>query len=497
MNIILADIHSSALSRDQTSANLSLLYLASYLRAQMPEVKLKYIAEKYSPEYHLRAIEELNATIYAASFTSYSAPDAYELTRRIKALYPQVLCVIGGPHVITHSKDALEKSGAEICVIGEGEITFHQIVKHYDKLPGALKTIKGVAYLEEGVYKRTPSQPLIDDISKIPFPSRDLVNQSDFIGLTYSRGRPNTEMVVTRGCPLRCVFCANPVYRLENGPLFRARSPENIAEETEQLYRMGYKELYIHSDELNVDLKWSIEVCKRLAALGHRDLYFQCNLRVVPMSEEFAYWLKQANFWLVRVGIESANVRVLKGIKKQMSPGKTEYTCEILSKQGIKVFAFLMMFNFWEEKGRLEHETAEEVQNTIQFIYRLWRQRKLAYSSWAFAIPVPGAEFYDIAIKHKLIDEDYYPSFKWDSYKHLRGITKREFNGLYSRARRQQAIMALTSGHFEWRNWKEISRKAMTMIGGKPDGKNKKALEGMSVRPDVSGSQKSVTASDV
>jgi radical SAM superfamily enzyme YgiQ (UPF0313 family) len=468
MNIIFADNHGPVLGKDQTSANLSLLYLASYLRSKMPEVKLRYISQKPPPDYHLETIKTFRASIYAASFTSFSAPDTYKLIRRIKTLYPSVLVVVGGAHVITHSKQALERSGADICVIGDGEITFYEIVKRYDELPQALSAIQGIAYLDNGVYKRTPARTLIDNINTIPFPSRDLVNQSDFIGLTYSKARPNTEMVVTRGCPLRCVFCANPVFRLKNGPLFRARSPDNIAEEAEQLYQLGYREIYIHSDELNVELSWSIEVCKALAGLGHRDLYFQCNMRVLPMSEELAYWLGKANFWMVRIGVESANDRVLRGIKKRMSLNKTEYACEVLSKHGIKVFAFVMLFNFWEENNRLEHETAEEVRNTIKFIYRMWRQRKLAYSSWAFALPIPGAEFYDIAVKYGLISEDYYPSDEWNIYEHLRNVSKKEFNTVYARARRQQAIMALTSGHFEWRNWRGIKRKAMTMISGKP-----------------------------
>jgi len=48
--------------------------------------------------------------------------------------------------------------------------------------------------------------------------------------------------------------------------------------EVEDLYRRGYREIYIHSDELNGKLDWSIDVCKAIAALGHKDLYFQCNL---------------------------------------------------------------------------------------------------------------------------------------------------------------------------------------------------------------------------
>lgn len=470
MNIILADSHGPVMGKDQTSASLSLLYIASFLREKLDfKVDLKYIPQAKSDSYHLEMIEKFKPKIYAVSFTSFSALVTYELIKKIKKSFPDLLVVCGGAHAISHSKQILENSEADICAIGEGEETFFEIVKNFDNIKNVKKDIKGISFIEDGKYIKTPTRELIDDIDTIPFPARDLVNDDDFCGLTYSKARPNTEMVVTRGCPLRCVFCANPVFRLKNGPLYRARSPEKIAEEAEELYQMGYREIYIHSDELNVKLDWSIEVCKALAALGHKDLYFQCNLRVVPMSEEFAYWLKKANFWLVRIGLETTSDRVLEGIKKKMSFTKTERACKLLSEQGIKVFAFTMLFNYWEEKGELQHETVDEVRKTIKDVYFLWKKGYINYTSWAFACPVPGSEFYDIAIRHGLIDDDFFPGDTWNSYEYLTDVSKKEFNKVYAAARRQQAAMALTSGNFEWRNYKGITRKAMTMVRGRPN----------------------------
>ena len=470
MKIILADSHGPILGKDQTSANLSLLYIASYLREKLDfDVNLKYIPQAKSNTYHLELIKKFKPKIYAVSFTSFSAIITYRLIQKIKTLYPDVLVVCGGPHAISASQEILEQSGADICAIGEGEETFYEIVENFNTITESRQEIRGISYLENGVSKKTVTRELINDIDKIPFPSRDLVNDDDFCGLTYSKARPNTEMVVTRGCPLRCVFCANPVFRLKNGPLYRARSPKNIAEEAEELYQLGYREIYIHSDELNVKLDWSIEVCKALAALGHKDLYFQCNMRVVPLTEELAVWMKKANFWLVRIGLETTSDRVLTGIKKKMSFEKTERACKLLSSQGIKVFGFTMLFNYWEEEGKLQHETIDEVKKTIKDVYSLWKKGYINYTSWAFACPVQGAELYDIALKHGLIDKSYYPGDKWNSFDYLSGVTKKEFNKTYASARRQQAIMALTSGNFEWRNYKGIARKAMTMIRGRPD----------------------------
>lgn len=467
--IIFADVHGPVLGKDQPSANLSLLYLAGYLQKTNPSARLKYISQKPALEYHLAAIEELGAHFYAISFTSYSAETAFEMIRAIKARFPALIVVVGGAHVMTHAESTLRKSGADICVIGEGEVTFSEIVAAYAALPAALENIDGVGFLRNGVFIKTPARALIEDIDSIPFPRRELLNQSDFVGTSYSKGSPNTEVIITRGCPLRCTFCANPVYRIEGGPLFRARSPNSIAQEVEQLYQMGYREVYFHSDELNVRLGWSIELCKALAALNHPDLYFQCNMRVVPMNEELAHWMKKANFWMVRVGIESANLRVLKGIKKRMSIEKTERACELWSRQGIKVFAFLMMFNAWEEKGRLVHETPEEVNNTIRFVYRMWFQRKLHYASWAPAVPVPGAELYDIFVRHGKIDTSYLPDDGWQAHEYLDTLSKREFTAIYRKSLRQEALMALVGGNVEWRNWRMILKNARTMLFGRID----------------------------
>jgi len=470
MKIILADSHGTVIGKDQTSANLSLLYLGSYLEKHADfEVELIYIPQTKSIQYHLDKVAHFQPEIYAISFTSYSAAVAYELIKQIKEKFPNILVVCGGPHVTNSPFDVLNKSGADIAAIGEGEETFLEIASSYGLIHSAKMNIKGIAYLKNGHLHKTATRELINDIDAIPFPNRDLVNDADFCGLTYSKARPNTEMVVTRGCPMRCVFCANPVFRLKNGPLYRARSPKNIAEEVQELYQRGYREIYFHSDELNVQLAWSIEVCKELAALGHKDLYFQCNLRVTPMSEEFAFWLKKANFWLVRIGLETTSDRVLTGIKKKMSLEKSKNACRLLSAQGIKVFAFAMLFNYWEDKDKLQHDSLQEVQQTIKDLYSLWWKGYIHYTSWAFALPVQGSELYDIAIKHKMIDDSFYPGDEWNTFEHLSGITKKEFNQVYASARRQQAVMALKSGNIEWRNYKGLARKAMTMLRGKPD----------------------------
>jgi anaerobic magnesium-protoporphyrin IX monomethyl ester cyclase len=273
-------------------------------------------------------------------------------------------------------------------------------------------------------------------------------------------------MIITRGCPYRCVFCANPVFRVKGGPLYRERSPESIAREAELLYQMGYREIFLHSDELNVRHDWSVEVCRALAALGHKDLFFQANLRVQPMSEELAKWLRKAGFWLVRFGIESGSQRVLKGIKKRMSLEQTELACRLVSGQGIRVFGYFMMFQFWEDQDGLQWETVAEVEESIRVAKRLWRAGTLHYSSWMFAIPVQGAEYYDIALRHGMIKAPFQPDDRWDPTPFVPHVSASEFSQLFRRARLLQGLMAIRAGYFELRNWRGLMTKGLTALRG-------------------------------
>ncbi|MGE0592646.1 MAG: radical SAM protein [Vicinamibacterales bacterium] len=468
MKVILADTHGPILGKDQPAPNLSLLYLAAWARAHDADIEFRYLPQRYTLQDHLMVLRDWAPDVYALSFTSYGMPLAYELMRTVREHYPGVRIVCGGAHASAVPEHVLRHTPADVVVVGEGEQTLLELLQCLGDWPGALSRIDGIVYRDGRHLRHTAERALIDSLDSVPFPAWDLVHQEDYVGVSFSRGKPNTEMIITRGCPYRCTFCANPVFR-GTGPRYRKRSPEHIAAEVEMLYGMGYREIFFHSDELNVQHAWSVEVCEALAALGHPDLFFQTNLRVAPMSEQFAAALKKANFWMVRIGIESANLRVLTGIKKRMSLEQTEYACGLLASHGIKVWGYFLLFQFWEEQGTLQVESAEEVRNSLRFAFRLWREGKLHYSSWAPSIPVQGAEFYDLARRRGMVDDDYYPSDGgWDPRPFMPGISNREYRMLFAQARWLQAGMALAAGAIEWRNWRAILHRARPLFTVRP-----------------------------
>src|SRR5690606_19170744 len=168
MNIILADTHGPILGKAQATPNLSLLYLAAYARRERPDLEFHYIPQKRRWPQHLETIAALRPAIYAISFTSFGAPVAFRMIREIKERYPEVKVIAGGPHVTPCAREVLEKTPCDVCVIGEGEVTFLELINNIDRIPHDLRHIPGIAYLDRGEYVQTATRPVVDDLDTIP-----------------------------------------------------------------------------------------------------------------------------------------------------------------------------------------------------------------------------------------------------------------------------------------------------------------------------------------
>jgi anaerobic magnesium-protoporphyrin IX monomethyl ester cyclase len=484
MNVILADPPTLGFGKLQPSPNLGILSLSAYLKQTLPGTRVHYIPERYPLSYHADMVRRHNVSVYGISFTSYSALRAYRTVKALKDAFPRLMIVCGGPHPSAVPAEVARQPGVDACVIGEGEETFAELVQKLADRSYALQTTQGIAYTEKGRYVVNPPRRFRTDIEEFPYPDRTIVRDGDFAGLPLHRSKPTAEIVVTRGCPYRCIFCSNPVFRPEEikrsyedagggtltlaavGRSLRMRSAHSVAKEAAMLYSLGYREIYLHSDELNCDEAWAIDICDALADLGYEDLYFQTNLRADKVSENLADALKRANMWLVRLGIESSSPRVMAAQKKKVSLSDVERACWILSSRGLKVFGYFMMFQFWDAKGKLECETAEEVAGTIDFAETLARRDHLHYIGWAVATPMQGAAMYTTARRHGLIDETFYPSQRWHLCRHIRSVRENEFNRLLKRGLRLQARLALKNGGVGWSNWRRILAKSLRLAFG-------------------------------
>lgn len=442
--------------------NMGVLSIFGYLKEKTHNLETDYLRCDLGLDTYLKKLEQLNPDIYGISFSSWVSDIAYATIDAVRSKFPNIPIICGGTHPSAVPAEVLSKTRADIAVIGEGERTTLELIEYYRGEKGSLSDINGIVYREGDSIKYSLPRKHMIDLGSLPLPAWDIIKFADYKGLGYYKGYPNTAMIFSRGCPYNCVYCSNPVWR-SSKPWLRLRPPEDIQREVKLLYERGIREIWIRADEFNSKLSWTLEVCGAIKALNFKDLYFECNLRADIVTEELVKAMRDINVWMVNLGIESLNQRVLDGIRKHTTIDQIIRTCKLLKKYGIDVYAWLMYYQIWEEDSRLCWETAEEVNKTLKMAWTMHRHGLIDLMSWQVATPMPGADMFDIARKYQLISEPFQYNV-WKVSTFIPDITVRQMQIHRLKGMLLQAYMAYKKGRVSWSARRNISGRLKYMI---------------------------------
>ena len=147
------------------------------------------------------------------------------LALEARSVFPESLIVFGGPHVQTSPEEFLTKhSFVDVVVIGEGEVTFSEILTTFSERGKDFSNVPGLVYRSaKGLPLRTENRGMVD-INTLPSPYLDglydeiLKNQN---GIEYQ-----IILETNRGCPFHCSFCywGNGITRVRNFDMKRILS---------------------------------------------------------------------------------------------------------------------------------------------------------------------------------------------------------------------------------------------------------------------------------
>jgi magnesium-protoporphyrin IX monomethyl ester (oxidative) cyclase len=441
---------------------LGILYIASYLRKNGYTDISVIDGAKIGFKKTIDKIKREKFDIVGISSTTWACIGALKLSNFIRSMNKDVPIVIGGPHATAYPTYFLDDE-RKIVVVGEGEETFLDIVRRFEKgiLYQTLNEIDGIAYIKDNRIIYTKPRRYLN-INDIPFPARDLVDIRSYPGLYWSKYQPETHIITSRGCPFHCFFCSDPVWRT-NIPWYRMRNPENIKEELLELkYKFNIKEISDESDTFNVDLKWAKEVPKVIGEVG---IPWKVQMRVDRIDREFAKILYKSNCWMVRVGIESGNQETLDGIGKMINLKMVVRGLRKLKEYNIYTVGLFMGFNVWEEDGKLMFEDYRKTLNTIKFIKKLLKEKLLDSFTFSLTMPFPGARLWETAIKFNLIVDSDYEKFNQSSYfvMKLPGVKKEEIERIKSFATYLQA-KTISYKSINPRLWQQYIRKLLLIF---------------------------------
>lgn len=307
-----------------------------------------------------------------------------------KAVKPEITTIVGGGIITSdpeNSMRALEK--VDYGVIGEGEITSCELYKALEDGTD-ISEVSGIIYKKENQLYQTPQKKDITDLDALPFPDYKGFDFDKILNLEsnlYDRSEKNSiVMISSRSCPYRCTFCFHT-----SGQKFRQRSINNFFEELDLLLK-DYEIKYIYiSDELfTYNKDRVIEFCKRIKDYK---INWGFQARVTDITEDLIQILKDSNCITIALGIESADNRILKSMKKNITIEQTEKALEIIYNAGIHIAGGFIF-------GDVE-ETIETATNTLNW----WKKHTEYGLGLNFITTYPGTELYKHAIKNEIIKD--------------------------------------------------------------------------------------------
>src|SRR5215472_12073934 len=225
---------------------LGILYICSHLRKKGIDAEVFDSTFSSSKELFAR-LQAGPPSIVGVYANLMTRSNAVEILRVAKAAGWQT--VVGGPEPGAYIDEYLD-SGADVVVIGEGELTLEELVPllHLHPSPDALQGVSGIAFrMDDGSVARTPPRAQIRDIDTQPWPARETIDYSKYLTAWRERhGQGSVSLITARGCPYDCRWCSHEVF----GKTHRRRKPTSVADELEWLINRYTPEMAWMADDV-------------------------------------------------------------------------------------------------------------------------------------------------------------------------------------------------------------------------------------------------------
>jgi anaerobic magnesium-protoporphyrin IX monomethyl ester cyclase len=362
----------------------NLLVLASYIRSHRNDVEIKIIDGNFKEVFEETA--SFNPDIVALTATTAIINDAYKYADWCRDQGYKT--IIGGVHASALPDEAAQHCDY-VCVNEGEEVLLGIITKMINSEPIIDKVFDG---------KFLPS------IDNLPMPAYDLVDMEKYIkkvDIVLAATRNIDEKDIrgmtifgSRGCPYRCIFC----YNSSGCKPLRQNSVENFIKEIKYMVDThGVNTLFFGDDELLLNRPRMMELLKRMKEEKIL-VHWSCQGRadtIVRYGIEGMTQLKENGCYMISIGAESGNQRVLKLLKADTTTVEDNAKAiDIVNKAGITPNVSFILGT--------PTETKEEMMDTVNFILK----NKITSGGLLIATAYPGTKLYTMALERGLITKD-------------------------------------------------------------------------------------------
>ncbi|MCX5867305.1 MAG: radical SAM protein [Proteobacteria bacterium] len=355
---------------------LGLAALSAYLNGRAFRVEVLDLVGLGIPEDKLPEIlrEKSPARVGIGAMTPLF-PAARRLARVVKQTLPEAAVIAGGAHPTVSPETCLSEENIDFIVRGEGEEALAALLAGVkpDQIPG-------LGWKSPGGGKINYPAPLAEDLDSLPLPDYDAFPVEKYVKYNESlRGIRGISMLVSRGCPYQCSFCA---VHLTMGRKFRIKRPARVVREMAGLQeKYSLEGIWFKDSILNLDLAWAGEFAAEIKRRGVK-IKWQYNTRVDRIDEAEILAEKEAGLVQVDFGIESGSPQSLATLRKGIDLEMIKSAVRLAQKH-VRVSGFFMI--------GIPGETREDIEMT----FSLAKSLKLDKVCVSLYCPLPGSALYD------------------------------------------------------------------------------------------------------
>ena len=297
-------------------------------------------AQKLSFEKTVLKALESNPDIFAIGGLLPYMSSIAEIVDVLKKKCPEKTVIIGGP-IVTHSPIlALTKINADLAIKGEGEIPLIELVKCLNESK-PFDSIKGLVYRKNGQIIDN-GMPELMDINDIPFPDWEDFPMEYYLSSNWwlpgwSRSKPPKVIhwMFSRGCPMKCNFCVS-------GTVPRLKNIDDANRELDIIIERFNPDYIILIDDFLVQEKKFIRgFCQHIVEKQY-NFKFSATARASSIDLETLNLLKSAGCEVLFYGLECANDKILKFMKKGITCKDIDIAVSLTKSVGIHPMVSIM-----------------------------------------------------------------------------------------------------------------------------------------------------------
>lgn len=297
-----------------------------------------------------------------------------------------ITCIGGG--IITADPIVAMKAleTADYGMIGEGEFLINELAY-------ALENNEDVE-LKPGFVTKVSTTYIhnkeIENLDILPFPDYDgfeidMLMRNNILHFRKNYGDNGMPITMGRSCIYNCTFCFH-------GVKYRRRSFESVREELDWVQRKypNVQLIQFFDEMFGNDMEFLIQITDYMK---EHHLKYQLFNRVDYVSREMLMLLKESGCVQVFLGVESADNRILKSMRKNITIEQVEYAYNLALEVGLNASGNLIF-------GDLA-ETPETISNTINW----WKYHPEYNITMAWIFTFPGSYLYKVACERGIISD--------------------------------------------------------------------------------------------